>query len=109
MNLQMALKVDISYVLTAVISLHHIKQCMKQLHFVRNERKPLLVHATVPLLGHHTSGVRKEFYRSKEDLEAHALRDPYPKLRYILEQHNISDEEISHIEQEAKTCASTSI
>src|SRR6476620_11902978 len=33
--------------------------------FVRNIRKPVLVHATVPLLGHHTSGVRKEFYRSK--------------------------------------------
>jgi len=73
--------------------------------FVRNERKPVLVHATVPLLGHHTSGVRKEFYRGKEDLEAHALHDPYPKLRYILQQHNISDEEINHIEREAKSCA----
>ena len=29
--------------------------------FVRKERKPYLVHAIVPLLGHHTSGVRKEF------------------------------------------------
>ena len=35
--------------------------------FVRKERKPYLVHATVPLLGHHTSGVRKEFYRTDED------------------------------------------
>ena len=32
--------------------------------FVRKERKPYLVHAQVPLLGHHTSGVRKEFYRT---------------------------------------------
>lgn len=73
--------------------------------FVRNERKPVLVHATVPLLGHHTSGVRKEFYRSKEDLEAHALRDPSLKLRNLLQEYNIQEDEINHIEQEAKTCA----
>jgi 2-oxoisovalerate dehydrogenase E1 component len=48
---------------------------------VRNGRRPYLVQAKVPLLGHHTSGVRKEFYRSEEDLEAHALQDPLPKLR----------------------------
>lgn len=75
------------------------------IELVRNERRPILVHATVPLLGHHTSGVRKEFYRSKEDLEAHALRDPYPKLRHTLQQYNISEEEINFIEQEAKTFA----
>src|SRR4051794_32389787 len=72
--------------------------------FVRTERRPILVHATVPLLGHHTSGVRKEFYRSKEDLEAHSLRDPYPKLRHLLQQHNINEDEINLIEQEAKIC-----
>ena len=32
---------------------------------VRHERKPYLVHALVPLLGHHTSGVRKDFYRTE--------------------------------------------
>ena len=36
--------------------------------FVRQQRKPYLVHAEVPLLSHHTSGVRKEFYRTEEDL-----------------------------------------
>ncbi|MEP6845398.1 MAG: transketolase C-terminal domain-containing protein [Panacibacter sp.] len=60
------------------------------------------MHATVPLLGHHTSGVRKEFYRSKEDLEAHALRDPYPKMRSILISHGFSDLEINSIEDDAK-------
>ncbi|MDB5231408.1 MAG: tungsten formylmethanofuran dehydrogenase [Chitinophagaceae bacterium] len=54
------------------------------LGFVRKERKPLLLRASVPLLGHHTSGVRKEFYRSKEDLDKHGLDDPYPKLRTVL-------------------------
>lgn len=73
--------------------------------FVRNERKPVIVHATVPLLGHHTSGVRKEFYRSKEDLEAHALRDPYHRLLNVLLQQAVSEEEINNIEQQAKMCA----
>lgn len=73
--------------------------------FVRNIRKPVLVHATVPLLGHHTSGVRKEFYRSKDDLEAHTLRDPYPKMRNILESHGFTELEINSIESEAQSDA----
>lgn len=71
--------------------------------FVRNIRKPVLVHATVPLLGHHTSGVRKEFYRSKQDLEQHALNDPYPKMRSILESYGFTALEINSIEAEAQT------
>ncbi len=43
---------------------------------VRRERRPFLIHAKVPLLNHHTSGVRKEWYR--DDLEEHQLRDPFP-------------------------------
>ncbi|NND88266.1 MAG: tungsten formylmethanofuran dehydrogenase, partial [Flavobacteriaceae bacterium] len=34
---------------------------------IREERRPFLVHAKVPLLNHHTSGVRMEWYR--DDLE----------------------------------------
>ena len=70
--------------------------------FVRNIRKPVLVHATVPLLGHHTSGVRKEFYRSKEDLEEHASRDPYSKMRSILLNHGFAEYEINEIEANAQ-------
>src|SRR6478752_2905979 len=51
--------------------------------YARTERKPVLVHAKVPLLGHHTSGVRKEFYRNREDLLKHGLYDPAPKLRLL--------------------------
>ncbi|MEP6512503.1 MAG: thiamine pyrophosphate-dependent dehydrogenase E1 component subunit alpha, partial [Parafilimonas sp.] len=69
--------------------------------YTRKERKPVLVHASVPLLGHHTSGVRKEFYRSKEDLEKHTLNDPYPKLRNYLLQYDFSEEEIIAIENKA--------
>ncbi len=48
---------------------------------VRKNQSPYLVHAKVPLLNHHTSGVRKESYRSKEDLEKHAQDDPLLKLK----------------------------
>lgn len=45
---------------------------------IRKERRPFLVHAKVPLLNHHTSGVRMEWYR--DDLEEDRQQDPYPKI-----------------------------
>ncbi|MEL7427195.1 MAG: thiamine pyrophosphate-dependent enzyme [Bacteroidota bacterium] len=66
---------------------------------VRAERRPFLVHARVPLLNHHTSGVRKEWYR--DDLEEHATRDPYPKLREYLLDHGVSERTVKRIEKEA--------
>jgi 2-oxoisovalerate dehydrogenase E1 component len=68
--------------------------------FVRKERKPILVHARVPLLGHHTSGVRKEWYRSAQDLAKHAAHDPLPKLRNRLPEAGIHEEEILQMERE---------
>jgi 2-oxoisovalerate dehydrogenase E1 component len=66
---------------------------------VRKHRKPWLVHAKVSLLGHHTSGVRKETYRSKEDLERHAANDPLPKFRKEILQL-AGENEIKSIEEE---------
>jgi 2-oxoisovalerate dehydrogenase E1 component len=71
--------------------------------FVRSERKPILVHASVPLLGHHTSGVRKEFYRSKEDLDKHSTNDPFPKLRNALLMAGVNEDELEQIEKEVNT------
>lgn len=68
---------------------------------VRRERHPFLVHAKVPLLGHHTSGVRKEFYRTEEDLAKHFADDPGPKLKRKLLELGISEDELNSIEQEA--------
>ena len=48
----------------------------------RRERRPFLIHATVPLLGHHTSGVRRELYR--DDLDEARQRDPLPKIEKLL-------------------------
>jgi 2-oxoisovalerate dehydrogenase E1 component len=68
---------------------------------VRRERRPWLVHAQVPLLGHHTSGVRKEFYRTDEDWEKHSKHCPNVKLRKKLVEKGISDAELLQIEKEA--------
>lgn len=72
------------------------------IEMVRSERRPILVHAKVPLLGHHTSGVRKEWYRTAEDLAKHAVDDPGPKLRAVLiSEYNVSEEELDNIEEAA--------
>lgn len=67
---------------------------------IRKERRPFLIHAKVPLLNHHTSGVRKEWYR--DDLEEAAKRDPFPKLRNQLIINGIDAKELEQIEQRAK-------
>ena len=69
--------------------------------YVRQQRTPYLVQAKVPLLGHHTSGVRREFYRSQQDLEKHAVNDPVPKLRQRLLDHGIDEQQLLSIEKEA--------
>ena len=68
---------------------------------VRKERRPWLVHAQVPLLGHHTSGVRKEFYRTEEDLARHLKHCPAMKLRKKLIEKGVSENELLQIEKEA--------
>lgn len=74
----------------------------KAIEYARTERKPVLVHARVPLLGHHTSGVRKEFYRTREDLLKHGLYDPIPKLRQILKDLGFNEHEINEVEYQAE-------
>jgi 2-oxoisovalerate dehydrogenase E1 component len=69
------------------------------LAIIREERRPFLVHAKVPLLNHHTSGVRMEWYR--HDLEEQRLRDPFPALINQLLSEGITNEEIKNIERES--------
>ncbi|KIC89498.1 thiamine pyrophosphate-dependent enzyme [Flavihumibacter sp. ZG627] len=69
---------------------------------VRQERRPFLVQALVPLLGHHTSGVRKEFYRQPAELAGQAMRDPYLKLRSSLLDKGLAEEELNSIAAEAE-------
>lgn len=67
---------------------------------IRKERRPFLVHAKVPLLNHHTSGVRMEWYR--DDLEEARSRDPYPVLKQQLFDNGFSEKEIEDIENSVK-------
>lgn len=66
---------------------------------VRKERRPFLIHAHVPLLNHHTSGVRMEWYR--DDLEEHRKRDPWPKLEQAMRDAGFDDKELSRIKEDA--------
>ena len=68
------------------------------LNIIRKERRPFLIHAKVPLLGHHTSGVRKEWYR--DDLEEHEKRDPLPILQKQLLEAGFHQDEMERIDLE---------
>jgi 2-oxoisovalerate dehydrogenase E1 component len=65
------------------------------LGLIRKERRPFMIHAKVPLLAHHTSGVRREWYR--HDLEEHAKRDPLPRFRSFLLQEGFTEKELDTI------------
>jgi 2-oxoisovalerate dehydrogenase E1 component len=70
------------------------------LDIIRKERRPMMLHAKVPLLAHHTSGVRREWYR--HDLDDDAKRDPLPKFRKSLTDSGIEEKKLSAIEERAK-------
>jgi 2-oxoisovalerate dehydrogenase E1 component len=63
------------------------------IQLIRTERRPFMIHAKVPLLAHHTSGVRREWYR--DDLEEAQKRDPLPKFRAALADLGFSENELS--------------
>jgi 2-oxoisovalerate dehydrogenase E1 component len=71
----------------------------KVLQTMRTERRPFLVHAKVPLLNHHTSGVRMEWYR--DDLEEAQSRDPFPVLQKQLLDAGFTKTEIQKINDTA--------
>lgn len=83
---------------------HDLEACVeamdRAMHTARQDRRPVLVHAPVPLLGHHTSGVRREWYR--DDLEDHRLRDPLPHLHGRLLELGIEAEELDRVQAEAR-------
>lgn len=80
-----------------ILSYKTIHECIG---IIRKERRPMLVHAKVPLLNHHTSGVRKEWYR--DDLEEATKRDPLPRLRNQLIINGVEAAELKNIEEQAQ-------
>jgi 2-oxoisovalerate dehydrogenase E1 component len=77
---------------------HALQDAIKTM---RETRQPHLLHARVPLLNHHTSGVRKEWYR--DDLEEHALRDPLPKLQTFLLDNGFAQAELDAVLADAES------
>lgn len=77
----------------------------KVIETIRKERRPFLVQADVPLIGHHTSGVRKEWYRPKEDLEKAYSQDPLPFLKNELIKIGIEANKLNEISLKARTIA----
>jgi 2-oxoisovalerate dehydrogenase E1 component len=76
--------------------------------YCRDRRGPVVVHARCPLLGHHTSGVRKEWYRGEEDLKKHLNDDPLPKLEKKLIEREVREVELQSIAEEAKNLVKNS-
>jgi 2-oxoisovalerate dehydrogenase E1 component len=79
-------------------SYNTIKEVLEK---IRIQRRPFLIHAKVPLLNHHTSGVRMEFYR--DDLEQARSEDPYPKMLALLLQQGATKVEIQTIETDIES------
>jgi 2-oxoisovalerate dehydrogenase E1 component len=77
---------------------HHTME--KAFEYVREKRQPILIHAACPLLGHHTSGVRKEWYRG-EDLIQQSANDPITKLEKLLLNNGETIESLTKIRTEA--------
>ncbi|MGY2132494.1 alpha-ketoacid dehydrogenase subunit alpha/beta [Hymenobacter sp. HD11105] len=68
--------------------------------YVRRTRGPVLVHAKCPLLGHHTSGVRREWYRG-DNLAQHTPQDPLPRLHQQLLLRSFTKKELEEATAEA--------
>ncbi|GEO06787.1 tungsten formylmethanofuran dehydrogenase subunit E [Adhaeribacter aerolatus] len=69
--------------------------------YCRDKRSPVLVHAKCPLLGHHTSGVRREWYRG-DDLEQQSHHDPLPILQKFLIKAGLKPEELLELNQQVQ-------
>ena len=77
----------------------------KAIQFVRETRGPVLLHAKCPLLGHHTSGVRKEWYRGG-NLLLQEKDDPLTKLESYLLREGDSKKDLQVLkDRAAKTVA----
>ncbi len=75
--------------------------CLREvLEVMRTERRPFLVRARVPLLNHHTSGVRKEWYR--HDLEEDKKDDPLVHFHSTLKEMGLKEEVLDELQEKAK-------
>lgn len=70
---------------------------------IRTSRKPVALHAEVPLLGNHTSAIQSQRYR--DDMDEVKDRDPMLKLAATLLEAGIEQSKLDQIRDECSTMA----
>ncbi len=70
--------------------------------YARQERMPVLLHAKCPLLGDHSSAIRRETYRTDDNIALHQRDEPLERLRRYLLVEGESQQLVAELEQEAK-------
>lgn len=69
--------------------------------YVRQGKGPALLYAQVPLIGHHTSGVRREWYRHPDEYQEALSKDPRLALRSYIQAH-LPEIDLEAVEAEAQ-------
>lgn len=70
--------------------------------YARQERMPVVLHAKCPLLGDHSSKVRREMYRTDDNIALHQRDEPMERLRRYLLMEGENPQVAAELEQEAK-------
>lgn len=70
---------------------------------IRSGSGPWLLQADVPLLGHHTSGVRREAYREDVEFGASRARDPRLRLAARLRELGVREAQLDEMDARAAT------
>lgn len=70
---------------------------------IRSGSGPWLLQADVPLLGHHTSGVRREAYREDVEFGASRARDPKLRLAARLRELGVREAQLDEMDARAAT------
>ncbi len=73
------------------------------IEYARIERLPVLLHAKCPLIGHYSSDLRREQYRTEDNIALHRKDDPITRLRKYLIIEGETEENINQIDQEASS------
>jgi 2-oxoisovalerate dehydrogenase E1 component len=83
------------------------RQAAACLALVREERRPAMLIAQVPLLGHHTSGIRSGYYRDPEELRQAREQDPFLRLEALLLSQGLAPEQLAQWREEGRKAVET--
>jgi len=73
------------------------------LEAIRSGSGPWVLQADVPLLGHHTSGVRREAYRDVAEWDSSRARDPRLRLAARLRELGVREAQLGEMDARAAT------